>query len=449
MITSNSIKILLFLSLINLSYLYFGFPDSFVFFFTNNIIITLSSFAIFYKPRVYFSLFKLFYLFYFLFFGVSPYLAYINNIVYWGGKAIDSDYYIIANLIIIATMVVYFMVYQYYNPKINIKKLVSYEYHYRFSIAANKKKILLFLFILALIGSLLIFKYRGFDFMSLFFRETIASHSKMEFLFVAYILIPLPVITTLIFIYIQNITSYKFGTFYKYLFIFIFIIFVSPTSTARFFAATIYLALLLSTTKIFYKPHRLQFTFLFGLFILFPMIDKFRHMQYFDQVDWSIDFHYITTGSFDAYQNFARLLSYDSISYGYQLLGSIGFFIPRSIWKDKPWGSGNVVGNFFNLDLTNLSMPLIGEGYINFGVIGSVIFIIILALVSKFLDYRYWKMKKHFKSFSFENTYYLFLGLSFFMLRGDLMSSFAYTVTIIGLYTVIFKVLLIFAKVKF
>lgn len=52
---------------------------------------------------------------------------------------------------------------------------------------------------------------------------------------------------------------------------------------------------------------------------------------------------------------------------GRQLLGCFLFFIPRTIWKTKPIGSGALVAEIIGQEHTNISMPFIGEGLINFG----------------------------------------------------------------------------------
>ena len=51
-----------------------------------------------------------------------------------------------------------------------------------------------------------------------------------------------------------------------------------------------------------------------------------------------------------------------------------------------------------------------------------------------FLGELYWSLKPIYTNHWFYNIYYLSLGLSFFVLRGDLMASFAYTFTILGSY---------------
>jgi len=48
---------------------------------------------------------------------------------------------------------------------------------------------------------------------------------------------------------------------------------------------------------------------------------------------------------FDSYQNFAIVFFEDFITYERQLLGALLFWVPRSIWPNKPIGSGAFVDN--------------------------------------------------------------------------------------------------------
>ncbi len=83
-------------------------------------------------------------------------------------------------------------------------------------------------------------------------------------------------------------------------------------------------------------------------------------------------------------------------------------------------------------------MPLPAEGYINFGILGIILFAFILALVSKITDNWY----QHNDLRLFFSLYVCFHMI--FMLRGDLMSSFAY---LVGNLLAIFLVPLILNRI--
>ena len=133
---------------------------------------------------------------------------------------------------------------------------------------------------------------------------------------------------------------------------------------------------------------------------------------------------------YDAFSNILATLEYveiNGIAFGYQLLGVILFFIPRSIWVSKPTSTGELIGEYLMnttpRDYSNLSNAIVSEGYINLGVFGVVLFAIILAyFIVKFIS---WMISKnYFKEFI---AFYFALHL-LFLLRGDLTNGVSYFV---------------------
>ncbi len=131
---------------------------------------------------------------------------------------------------------------------------------------------------------------------------------------------------------------------------------------------------------------------------------------------------------YDAFANVNATIAYVSnngISYGFQLLSAFLFFIPRSIWVDKPISTGQLIGEDlirnYGFNFSNLSNPLVSEGYINFGVVGVLLFAIFFAFaIVKFL--------KWFQSDSMIKkilAFYLAIHL-LFLLRGDFTNGFSY-----------------------
>jgi oligosaccharide repeat unit polymerase len=147
------------------------------------------------------------------------------------------------------------------------------------------------------------------------------------------------------------------------------------------------------------------------------------------------------SGNFDAYQNFARVVHDNFISYGRQLIGTIFFFIPRSIWPNKPTGSGSTLADMNGQPFGNISMPYIAEGYINFGIFGVILFMFFLGYILNTFDTFFWNNKKN-KTTLFNVYYTILIGLIFFIMRGDMLSSISYT---IGL-TICFLILTRFFK---
>jgi len=424
--------------IVNIFVLFFyittGLSNDYLFFFTNFIIITISIFGILYNPKQYFNLAKLFYLFSFFFFGIVPYLDNISQNYYWSGGEIDYEYFVITNILIITSLLIFLFINIVYTKKvINVKK-------YHDKCKSGKKRILLIILILTLSASYLILARNNYSFLTMLVRGVTSSQevnviplSTLQGLIFQYFITPLPVISLLLYKYFYYDKSGTMNNLNVILLFSLCLIFVAPTSVARFLAAALYLAILLSYTEVFQKQYRFPLSMIFGLLVVFPFLDKFRHFD-MEKFNFTIDYSFFQAGHFDAYHNFVRVISIDFVSYGYQLLGPLLFYVPRGVWHDKPVGSGHQLAYLEGFSFSNISMPFLAEGYVNFGVVGTVIFIILLSRLFTFLDNLYWSLKPIYTNHWFYNIYYLSLGLSFFVLRGDLMASFAYTFTILGSY---------------
>jgi hypothetical protein len=216
-----------------------------------------------------------------------------------------------------------------------------------------------------------------------------------------------------------------------------------PLSIPRYMAGSFYLALIFLCKSNFKRKN----TVVIGLFLLllfvYPMFSVFRYLVSFS------DYNYIATGlkvflsgDFDNYSTLNMTINYvekNGITFGHQLLGVVLFFFPRSVWLNKPVGSGAFVADNRFMDFTNISCPLVAEGYINFGVLGIILSAVVFAYVVANFDVKFYRYSK----LTFVKLFYpVFLGLVFFVLRGDLMSSFAYSVS----FAVAAFVVLIFVK---
>ena len=147
----------------------------------------------------------------------------------------------------------------------------------------------------------------------------------------------------------------------------------------------------------------------------------------------------VTGGDFDAYMMMVATVSFgqnpNSITMGRQLAGSVLFFVPRNMWPDKPGGSGTLVVQNTVLNFYNLSEPLPAEGYVNFGVPGVVLFAVGFGWLLGALDKRYWTdmaWADRTRPNLLAITYPLLIGLIIFIMRGALLSSFAYSMGLVG-----------------
>lgn len=201
-----------------------------------------------------------------------------------------------------------------------------------------------------------------------------------------------------------------------------------PTGLSRNAVAMYWIPVLILNVKIFWRRNFFVYTMLFGLFVFFPFLDIFRRFTGEIEFTYSLDF--MNSMHFDASQEFMIVMKQGYVTYGSQLMGALLFFVPRSIWPTKPIGSGAFLANHSVDAFTNISMPFFAEGYINFGFIGIFVFTVILSVFCSYFDSNFWLLKEK-KVGLFPLVYIVLVSSMTFIMRGDLMSSYAYTIAII------------------
>jgi oligosaccharide repeat unit polymerase len=214
----------------------------------------------------------------------------------------------------------------------------------------------------------------------------------------------------------------------------------NPLASARYWAGTVILGfIVMLLRKLDRGKGWVLAILLIGIFFVFPLSNVLRYKTG-DTISVS-DFRLselrtaYASPDFDAYEmgvHTTRYVEKEGITWGKQLLGSLLFWIPRSLWRGKPIGSGGMVADYFSYPRVNLSCPLPFEGYINFSVIGLIVFASLIGILFSSLDEYHWRESTT-KSYNIISAYYPFLlGFGFFAMRGDLMSSFSYTVMFIA-----------------
>jgi hypothetical protein len=209
---------------------------------------------------------------------------------------------------------------------------------------------------------------------------------------------------------------------------------LSPFNTSRFYLGFCIIMII----YLFYfktmRPSQFVWIIFSGLLLVFPFFNYFRYgLSGFEMPSpYHLMFDQLTELHFDAFSNLIASLEYCDaygISFGYQLLGVLFFFVPRNIWAGKPLSSGEAVGDYisgnYSLQMTNLSNPIPSEFYINFGWVGVVAGAIFIA----------WLVNKLEKNVGLNRyTHSLIAGYLFIIYRGDMMNAFAYC---FGTYVVI------------
>lgn len=207
-----------------------------------------------------------------------------------------------------------------------------------------------------------------------------------------------------------------------------------PTAIPRYKMACIYAPLAMVLFPALKKKTGFFWPFVLALFFILPVMSDVRYSLDFGAAISTLQDNFIGTYAevdYDAFRMLSGTVKYvgkNGVTWGRQLLGSLLFFIPSSIWTGKPGGSGSLVIRALLGDdsFSNVSCPFVGEGYINFGLVGVILFALAFGYLAKKFDSRYWLIAED-RGADFSPYMYLIM-LIFFMLRGDFLSSFAFIV---------------------
>ena len=375
-----------------------------------------------------YSLEEVFWIFMLAFMCIAPVIQYGNHIFpWWNTEELNDNVIIKTNLVIMLFIV----------TVIFSKRLIRRKEYYNIINFKNEEKVLKLGFYLSVLISVFIIYKTGLH--NLFSRSTnyIEDLNQISSLIIKNTLSIFPIAT----IAMNFIYKKKRGHFYnKFQFVIILILGLVinfPTSMARFKMAAIYLGLFLILKTNFKNKYVFKILIIFGLLFIFPLINIFRHNTFADLLTMQINMpnpvEDFLKGDFDSYSMLARTLLYtesNGLTFGRQLTGNILFFVPRSIWANKPIGSGAHIARYLNWKFTNVSCPFIGEGYINFGIIGVIIFAIVFINIIQRTTFRYeYILRNNTKRIALlEMTYPFSLGFTFFIMRGDLLSSLSYLI---------------------
>ena len=377
--------------------------------------------------KIGYSLNEMIYLFFMIFMVIAPFLQYANNqFPWWDTHLINDNIVLNANIMIFLFIVIY-----------ELTKKLPYKFRKNQKYIVNIKKLENILFFLSIVAAIYIIANTGFT--NLFSRKTNNLDLPQSLgLIVSTSVRSIPLITLMI--YIRRYKEYRGNIKKKIQLLILLIIFTLlffPTGLSRYQVAVAYLAILCSIYPTFKSKYIFKYTIIIGILGIFPIINLFRNNTWDQVINLGMyvpnPVEEFLLGDFDSYSMLCRSIIYVKLmgmSYGNQLLGAILFFIPRSIWPSKAVGSGYLMAQDFGWTFRNVSCPYIAEGYLNWGILGIIVFAFVLGKLVNNLDFLFQKsIRLTSDRVEYINLYYpIILGMLFFILRGDLLSSMAYTV---------------------
>ena len=155
------------------------------------------------------------------------------------------------------------------------------------------------------------------------------------------------------------------------------LIFNNPISQPRYWVATIVVAVAMSGPW----ARRIRFqaafiaAFVLAALIAFPFLDRFRY-EGSSRWQYGVVDAYLSKTDYGSAQDITNAVTYvedNGHTGGRQLLGAALFAVPRSIWPGKPTDSNALLAEHIGFPNPNIDSPLWAEGYIDFGLPGTVV----------------------------------------------------------------------------
>ena len=424
-------KIFAIILIIGILYLFFKDYESFNFMIVISFltIIFIGFKEVFSLNNLPYGLSQIFYLFTLTFLGLAPLYQYLQNITLWGGSPFKDGDFLKVNILLIISLIIYQISYsKTLKNKNKLKKI-------RIKPISNS-----YLLITSIIATLYIFFIYGANISALIFRSEymnadVVSGGGLSYLVNTFFIRPIPAICFLLFKFYK-----KRNRLIEFVLLGLMLLTNAPTGMPRFAVAAFYIPMLFIYVPFIRQKLSFPFVILFALLVIFPLLNLFRLSS--ENINLKIDLSMLLAGHFDSYQMMARVISEDFITYGYQLLGVVFFFVPRFIWPTKPIGSGYLIAHEYDYYFDNLSMNYFGEGYINFGFIGMFAFAIIMGKINGYFDRQYW-INKRSSIPVFSLIYCISIGMEFAILRGALLNIFpvfiGYTTSLLLIYKIVKK----------
>jgi oligosaccharide repeat unit polymerase len=220
--------------------------------------------------------------------------------------------------------------------------------------------------------------------------------------------------------------------------------FVSPIGIPRSLAGALYIPMLMMLfIPKYHSKYALLCVIVFAVLFAAPVADVFRSINHQSDVDLGENFNvaYVFAGHFDAFHNLAQVVELDYASAGWQVVGILLFWVPRSLWDGKPQGTSFDFADFAGWDAHNISFTLPAEFYVDYGVWGIILGMFVVGTIYRGLDNVLTKPRTPgtVASYVAAISHFELSVLGLYLIRGSVLSSFAYTVGVgAALFTINF-----------
>ncbi|UCM87550.1 hypothetical protein [Streptomyces marincola] len=205
----------------------------------------------------------------------------------------------------------------------------------------------------------------------------------------------------------------------------------NPISNPRYWFLTVLFALLFTVFP--RSPVMYRAALALGVVIallIFPFTDRFRYDEDGRQpVETDALLEPLVVKDYDQVNMLANTITFagdgNGHSYGEQVAGAALFWVPRSMWEDKPQDTGFLVGGWMGTNSANLSSPLWAELWLDFGGLGMTVGFLAVGYFAARTDRRY--VTRTVDDPSPGNVLAVVVpvlaGYSFILLRGSLLQA--------------------------
>jgi hypothetical protein len=170
-----------------------------------------------------------------------------------------------------------------------------------------------------------------------------------------------------------------------------------PPALPRFtlFGIILFVSIMFANYALPSRRLALSALYLFGALVAMPIVNALtRGGASIGDLGFSDTFStYVETGDFDGLQslnNAVMYVQFEGVEHGRQLLSALLFFVPRAIWAGKAEPTGSIAADLAGYNFANISMPLPGEFYVDFGLAGAVVgaFVVgwLLCRIDRYID---------------------------------------------------------------
>lgn len=395
-----------------------------------------------------FSLNKMHWYFIFIFMAIAPMIQYLSG--YYAGHYYLSDYdYTLGAFIVLLWCATYSIAFR-------VRTRNRENTYHKPNRVPHQNFIAFTLLSLSAISCLyLTYRIGGFENFFLRGEAWIESTNSIDTV-LSYLLRAIPVLSFALLFQLKKNKQGEFSWLYIVALLPMVIVMNYPVSLSRYWSGVVYIGLfLIVLPSQFFKNRRFDFFVLVTICVLFPLLYQLKFITIDEFIRSGIPLFFsnysdsFNSVDFDAFSLLCRIVQYtnsEGLMLGRQLISVIFFFIPRAILPIKGSPTGSMVASAQGSSFTNLSAPIMAEGYVDFGVLGVILYAVIFARALRWFDGKKWLVysSREF-NLSYLGTIYPFLfGFVFFVMRGALQPAF---LRVMGFF--LFLIIIYFAQKVF